>query len=386
MTSIKRIGFVTGTRADYGLLSKTIHLVQQDSRFEGLVFVCGTHFSENYGNTINELRDDGVDNIVPVEMLLSSSSMVGTAKSMGLAVLGFTDAFSYNQLDAIIILGDRYEALAAAQTAMVLGIPIVHIHGGEITEGAFDDGIRHAITKMANIHFVATSTFARRVCQLGENEDAVFVVGAPGLDNINSEQPLSKAAIFSELGLDTKRPVSLVTYHPVTRAMDVNENDIYPLIESIKENSDMNYVITYPNADGGGDEIIRQWQSISKADNIKLVPSLGTRNYLSLMKYATAVIGNSSSGIIEAPSFKISTINIGTRQRGRPRALSVIDVDMNQSAISDAIKLSCNKNYKQKLQTTVNPYGQGDAALQIIELLAQLNFADYQLKSFVDRV
>ncbi len=380
----KNVGFVTGTRAEYGLLARTIHLMQEDPRFDTCVFACGAHLSPEFGYTITELESDDIQNVVPVEMLLSSNSRVGIAKSVGIATMSFADAFSRADIDILVLLGDRYELLAAAQTAMLLNIPIAHLHGGEVTEGAFDDAIRHSITKMANIHLPATQEFANRILQLGESPESVFVVGSPGVDNIVNGPRMTKNELEASLGFALSGSIALVTYHPVTKAADDRENDIRPLIEAIQSNPKMNYVITYPNADGGGDEIIKQWQSIAHLDNIHIVPSLGFKRYLSIMELVECVIGNSSSGLIEAPSFHATTINIGTRQNGRPRSESVLDVEMEHQAISDAIALSLEPTRQKKISAAINPYGQGGTAQKIVELLSELDFERYRIKTFRD--
>ena len=380
----KKIGIVTGTRAEYGLLYRTIKILQESESVDTRVFVCGTHLSPEYGMTIDELMQDNVENIVRVEMLMSTNSRVGVAKSVGIATMSFADAFSREELDCLLVLGDRYEILAAAQTALILDVPIAHIHGGEVTEGAFDEAIRHSITKMANIHFPVAEEFARRILQLGEPSSHIFVVGSPGIDNIVNEPRMGLCELQESLGFSINPPLALVTYHPVTKASGKQENDIKPLIQSIKDNPDVLYVITYPNADGGGKDIIEQWSQISDSSNVKIVPSLGFKRYLSIMEHVAFVIGNSSSGIIEAPTFDVTTINIGSRQKGRPRAASIIDVDMEHKQINDAIK-KCQANYlKPSVTVTDNPYGQGDAAQKIASLLVELNFSDFKNKSFED--
>jgi UDP-hydrolysing UDP-N-acetyl-D-glucosamine 2-epimerase len=383
-SSLLRVGIVTGTRADYGLLSRFIKLIESDNRFISTVFVTGTHLSPEYGYTINELTEEGVNDIVPVEILLSSNSRTGIAKTVGLATISFADAFSYRDLDVVLVLGDRYEILAAAQTAMLLGIPLIHVHGGEITEGAFDDSIRHAVSKMANIHFVSTRVFANRIRQMGEIESSIFIVGALGIDNILNFKRMTKDELEDSLKLDVNKPIALVTYHTVTNTRDKSENDIAPLISSIKENPQLIYVITYPNADGDGKSIIKQWESLSGLGNVILVPSLGFKRYLSLMRYVDCVVGNSSSGIIEAPSFKIGTINIGTRQKGRPTAMSVINVNMDKVAISEAISKCCSDKFKKSLGNMVNPYGVGGAAEKMVEIISELEINSFKVKTFQD--
>ena len=381
---VKKIGVVTGTRADFGLLSRVILLMQNHPYFDLTVFVTGTHLSADYGYTINEIRDMKIQNIVSVESLVSSVSRVGLVKSVGLATIGFADAFSQNSLDAIVVLGDRFEILAASQTAMLLGIPLIHIHGGEITEGAFDDSIRHAITKMANLHFVATTEFANRVMQMGEPRNSVFVVGATGVDNILHTQGMPKSQLEADLGISLDSSAALVTYHAVTNADDIEENNILPLVEAIKDIPDITYIITYPNADGYGDEIVEYWKTLSALENVILVPSLGFKRYLSLMKYVDCVIGNSSSGILEAPSFKVATVNIGTRQKGRPCAESVINVSMNKNAICEAINKCRTEVFKKSLEKVVSPYGEGGASEEILKVISEQDLRSFKAKKFMD--
>lgn len=380
----KSIGIVTGTRAEYGLLSRLIKALQSDDRFSTTVFACGAHLSPEHGYTLSEIENDGVENIVPLEMLMSSASKVGVVKSVGMATIGFADAFTHQLLDAVVVLGDRYEILAASQAAMLLGIPLIHIHGGEVTEGAFDDAIRHSISKMANIHFPATEEFANRLKQLGEQDSSIFVVGSPGVDNILNGSRIDKAELESSLGFKCEGRLCLVTYHPVTRAKDTAENDISPLVQSIENNSDFTYIITYPNADGGGENIIAKWQSIAHLDNVHIVPSLGFKRYLSVMQYVDCVIGNSSSGIIETPSFNVSTINIGTRQNGRPRAESIMDISMDKVQISKMLKAVKESKDRGKSLDVVNPYGNGGAVDKMVDILASIDFNDFLIKSFSD--
>jgi UDP-hydrolysing UDP-N-acetyl-D-glucosamine 2-epimerase len=382
---LKKIGIVTGTRADFGLLYRTISLLQNDNRFETNVFACGTHLSPEYGMTISELESKGVSNIIPVEMLLSTSSGVGIAKSVGLATISFADAFSYANLDCLLILGDRYEILAAAQTAMFLNIPIAHIHGGEVTEGAFDDCIRHSLTKMANIHFPVAEQFANRIKQLGEEDNSIYVVGSPGVDNIMNEPRLTLPELEESLGFSFDKRCALVTYHPVTKAKNEGENDITNLVNAIKAKPELDYIITYPNADGCGKKIIEQWKKIENLNNVHIVPSLGFLRYLSVMEHVDCVIGNSSSGIIEAPSYKVGTINIGSRQAGRPRSELILDVDMDEEAIKQAITVCCSADFKTKAVDIANPYGEGDTANRIVSTLASLDLASFSFKKFIDR-
>ena len=382
---MRKIGIVTGTRADFGLLSRSILLLQQHSDIETVVFACGTHLSPEYGLTLNELEDNGIKNIVPIEMLLSSTTRVGIAKSTGLATISFADAFNYQQLDCLLILGDRFEIFAAAQAALFLGIPIAHIHGGEITEGAFDEALRHSISKMASIHFPATDAFAKRLMQLGEQPSQIFVTGAPGIDNILNTSNFDTADLTSVLKFkDQNAPLFLVTYHPVTNGL-LRENDITPLLSVIKERQDINFLVTYPNADGDGAKMISQWLELTNMDNVSICPSLGFKRYLAVMKQAACVMGNSSSGLIEAPSFKIPIINIGTRQQGRPKSCSVIDTKMDRYALINAIKKALNSEFISQCKRTENPYGKGNASENIVKVLTEIDLGGCQLKPFYDR-
>lgn len=382
MIKMRKIGIVTGTRADFGLLSRTILLLQKKQYIETVVFACGMHLSPEYGLTINELKESGVENIIPIEMLLSSSTRVGIAKSTGLATISFADAFDYHNLDCLLVLGDRFEIFAAAQAALFLGIPIAHIHGGEVTEGAFDEALRHSISKMASIHFPATDSFAKRLMQLGEQPSQIFVTGAPGIDNIvhaskANDIDLKDVVTFKNL----EAPLFLVTYHPVTRGGE-KENDITPLLNIIQQRDDINFLVTYPNADGEGALMIKQWFELANLNNVTLYPSLGFKRYLAVMKQAACVLGNSSSGLIEAPSFKIPTINIGTRQKGRPKSCSVIDTSMNDTALKDAIDKALDTDFIFQCAQTVNPYGEGNASEKIVRILSEARFDSLRPKQF----
>lgn len=380
---MRKIGFVTGTRADFGLLYQTIKKLQRDKDVEVVVYACGTHLSPEYGLTINEIRALGIKNIVSVEMLLSSSTRVGVVKSMGLALISLSEKFSADALDCLVILGDRFEALAAAQTAMILDIPIAHIHGGEITEGAFDDAIRHSITKMAAIHFTAAEQFSKRVIQLGEDPNQVHVVGAPGIDNIMNERRMSLSELESSLNCRLNKPTCLVTYHPVTKG-DCTENDITPLAAAIEKLSDYQFIITYPNADGGGDVIIEQWQTLKHLPNVHLINSLGFIRYLSIMEHVFAVVGNSSSGIIEAPAMGVPTVNIGSRQHGRPQSISTLNVEMDTVDLSKAIVRSFELKENPPSGFYDSPYRSGNVSDKIVQVLKTSEFSDLKIKTFRD--
>jgi len=371
---MKKIAVFTGTRAEYGLLYWLIKDIKSDCDLELQLLVSGTHLSPEFGNTYSQIEQDGFTIDEKIEILLSSDTAVGVAKSMGLGVLGFTDALSRLQPDALVILGDRFEALAAAQTAMILRIPVVHLHGGEITEGAYDDAIRHAITKLSYIHCTSTDESRNRVIQLGETPARVKNVGAIGLDHLSRSHFMSVAKLSKSLSFSLTKPYLLVTYHPVTLADEEPVISFQALLDSLDEFPEYQIILTYPNADDGGRSIIPLLESYAKINpnRVLAIPSLGQIRYLSAVKHSAAVIGNSSSGIIEVPSFDVATINIGLRQKGRLSAKSVIHCKPNKKDIEDAIDIGINKAYKINDEVIFNPYGQGDASGQIITLLKEL--------------
>ncbi|MDC0410295.1 UDP-N-acetylglucosamine 2-epimerase [Gammaproteobacteria bacterium] len=372
----KKIAVFTGTRAEYGLLYWLMKDIQSDSELRLQLLVSGMHLSPEFGETYHQIEKDGFVINEKVEMLLSSNSAVGTAKSIGVGVLGFADALNRMAPDAIVILGDRFEALAAAQTAMIMRIPILHIHGGEITKGAFDDAIRHAITKLSYLHGTSTEVYRQRVIQLGESPDRVKNVGAIGLDHIARTKLMSMDEVGISLQFELHKPYFLVTYHPVTLGDEPPEQSFQILLKALDEYSEYQVIITYPNADNGGREIISLIEAYAKnqPDRVLAVPSLGYKRYLSIVKNAKAVIGNSSSGIIEVPAFDVPTVNIGLRQTGRLAAKSVIHCKVQKSEIVDAIKFAVLGSYKENDEIIENPYGSGDASSQLVEMLKNLKF------------
>lgn len=381
---MKKITVFTGTRAEYGLLYWLLKDVQSDTELELQLLVTGTHLSPEFGNTFEQIEKDGFNINEKIEMLLSSDNPVGVAKGLGLGVIGFTDALTRLKPDVLVLLGDRFEALAVAQTAMILGIPVVHLHGGEITEGAYDDAFRHAITKFSSLHCTSTEEYRQRVIQLGESPERVINVGAVGLDHIERTKLLSLSELSDSLDFELNKPYFLVTYHPVTLAEEDPVYSFNELLDSIDDFQDHQIIITYPNADNGGRKIIPLLEKYSAANSSRIlaIPSLGQLRYLSAVKYASAVIGNSSSGIIEVPSFNVPTVNIGERQKGRLCATSVFHCNSNKSDITNAINQVINEPFKEQVAKTINPYGQGDASGQIISFIKTMKFE--KVKSFYD--
>ena len=367
MTSLRRICVVTGARADYGLLYWLMKEIADDAELQLQVVATGMHLSPEFGLTYRKIEEDGFTIDAKVEMLLSSDSTVGIAKSMGLGVIGFADALDRLKPDILVLLGDRFEILAAAQAALISRIPIGHIHGGETSEGAFDEGIRHAISKMAQWHFVAAESYRKRVVQLGESPDRVFNYGAPGLDHLSRLTWLERQSLEMSLQIQLSTPLFLVTYHPVTLDITDPKGPMTELLTALEAFPEATVIFTYPNADTGGrvlidciDRFVAQHEKRSRA-----FVSLGQQRYLSLMREADVVIGNSSSGLIEAPALKKATVNIGNRQKGRLKASSVIDVLENSQDITSAIRLATSKDFRENLFDTVSLYGLGNVSQKI---------------------
>lgn len=372
---LKKIAVFTGTRAEYGLLYWLLKDLQADTSLQLQLLVSGTHLSPEFGCTYTQIENDGFKIDEKIEILLSSDSSVGVAKSMGLGVLGFADALDRMKPDALVILGDRFEALAAAQTAMILKVPIIHLHGGEITEGAYDDAIRHAITKLSYLHGTSTEEYRQRVIQLGEAPDRVTNVGAIGLDHLERSKMLSVDEIAGSLNFSLSRPYFLVTYHPVTLAEEDPQRSFQALLDSLDTFPEHQVIITYPNADDGGRKIIPMLEAYASQNpnRVLAIKSLGQQRYLSSVKHADAVIGNSSSGIIEVPSFDVPTVDIGMRQKGRLTARSVLHCDANKDSICKAINNAILRTYKTDNEKIVNPYGAGDASTKVINMIKSLD-------------
>ena len=373
---IQKVAVFTGTRAEYGLLFWLLKDIQSDPDFTLQLLVSGMHLSPEFGETYQQIEKDGFKIDEKIEILLSSDSAVGTAKSMGLGVLGFSDSLARLQPDVLVILGDRFEALAAAQTAMILRIPIVHLHGGEITEGAYDDAIRHAITKLSYLHGTSTDEYRQRVIQLGEAPERVRNVGAIGLDHLKRADFMSLGELGESLNFSLTKPFFLVTYHPVTLGNEAPEVAFQALLDALNCFPEHQVILTYPNADDGGRRIIPMLEAYaaSQPDRVLAIPSLGQVRYLSAVKYAAAVIGNSSSGIIEVPAFDVPTVNIGSRQKGRLAAKSVLHCEANRADIERAIRSANEREYKEAAEEIENPYGQGNTSEKVIEMIKTLDF------------
>lgn len=383
---MRKIAVVTGTRSEYGLLYWIIHEIKNDPELELQLIVTGMHLSPEFGLTINQIENNGFPVCKKVEILLSSDTAVGISKSMGLAMISFADVFAELQPDIVLIVGDRFEIFSVAATAMMARIPIAHCHGGEITEGAIDESIRHANTKMSHIHFVSTNEYRKRVIQLGENPACVFNVGALGIENINRIQLLDKDAFQSSINFELGDFSALVTFHPATLDKDSAENQFKILLSALKEFPELKLIITKANADADGriiNQMIDEFVSIYPERSCAFV-SLGQLRYLSALKHVNMVIGNSSSGILEAPSFHIPTINIGERQRGRIMADSVIQCSNEKEAICNSIKKASDKEFLSFCKNVVNPYDNGNASEKILHVLKNMSLDDIGKKKFFD--
>jgi GDP/UDP-N,N'-diacetylbacillosamine 2-epimerase (hydrolysing) len=382
--TMRKICIVTGTRAEYGLLKGVIRGVEQSSLLELQLIVTGAHLSPDFGLTYREIESDGFRIDTRVEMLLRSDSARGIAKSMSLCLAGTAEAFAELQPDLVVLLGDRYEMLSAASAALISRVPIAHIHGGEASEGAFDEAIRHAITKMSHLHFVAAEEYRRRVVQLGENTERVFLVGGLGVDAIAQLKLLSRAELEESLGFRFGERNLLVTFHPVTLDPLSTRRQMQELLSALDDLTGTNVIFTMPNADNDGRVIMEMVNGFVQVHRhtARAYPSLGQLRYLSCLQFVNAVVGNSSSGLTEAPTFKVATINIGSRQAGRLRADSVIDCEPTRGGIATALARAQTPEFMDRLKRTVNPYGSGGASEAIVRVLEQYPLAGVLQKRF----
>lgn len=367
----------TSNRAEYGLLSPIIKKMRLQPDLDVRVVASGAHLSPEFGLTYQEIEQDGIAIDEKIEILLSADTPAAISKSMGLAMIGLSAYLARTKPDFFILLGDRYEAFAAAGAAMVHKIPIIHLYGGEITEGAIDDNIRHAITKLSYLHFTSTEEYRSRVIQLGEDPKRVFCVGAIGIENILHAPLLSKSELEESIRFKLDRPYALVTFHPVTLETQNSEKQVNELLAACDSCRNLRFIFTKANPDTDG-RIINQLidDYVEKHDHAVAYVSLGMSRYLSTLKYAAMIIGNSSSGIIEAPSFKIPTINIGDRQKGRIQAESVINCQPNRQDIQKAIVQALDKDFSQKTKKVKNPYGDGNTSGKIIKILYEFALAE----------
>ena len=386
-TTPRKICVVTGTRAEYGLLRWVMHGIQDSEILDLQLIVTGMHLSPEFGLTVQEIEADGFRIDRKVEMLLSSDTPVGITKSMGLAMIGFADALAELQPNLLLVLGDRFETFAAASAALIARIPIVHCHGGELTEGAFDDALRHSITKMAHLHFVAAEEYRQRVIQMGEHPDRVFTVGGLGVDAIKRTNLLSREELEASLDFKLGPRNLLITFHPVTLEHNTSAHQMGELLAALDELEEIHLIFTMPNADTDGRVLIRMVEEFcATRPHAKAYTSLGQLRYFSCIQYCDGVVGNSSSGLAEVPSFKKGTVNIGDRQRGRIRGTSVVDCNPEAASILSAIYQIIDPCFRSSLQSCSSLYEGGDSAGKIIKILERSNQKDFVQKTFFSGV
>lgn len=382
----RKICVVTGTRAEYGLLYWLMKEIEADDALELQVIATGAHLSQEFGLTYRTIEQDGFHINEKVEMLLSSDTPVGITKSMGVELIGFADALDRLKPDIMVLLGDRYELLVAAEAALVANIPIAHIHGGEITEGAIDDSIRHCITKLSHIHFASNLEHCRRILQLGENPRNVHEVGVVGIDNIVRMKFLSLVELEKELDFSLGDKYFLVTYHPVTVLGYQKQEALQSLLEALDAFPEYQVLITKSNSDAGGREINQLIDNYAASNKNRVCAqmSLGQKKYLSAMKYASVVVGNSSSGLMEAPVLKKATVNIGERQRLRYREHSVIDCIESMDAIVSAIQKALSLDFQERLENLIIPHADGQIAIRMKNILRNISLDGLFSKHFMD--
>ena len=377
----RKICVVTGSRADYGLLYWLMKDIQAGSLFELQLVVTGMHLSPEFGMTVNIIEQDGFEITRRVETLMSSDSAVGVTKSVGLGVINFADVFEELRPDLVLVLGDRFEIFAAAQAVLFAKLPIAHIGGGDVTEGAYDEAMRHSISKMAHLHFVTNDVAAKRLEMMGENPEYIFNVGSPGLDHIHRSQLPNRKILEKELDFKFRKVNFLITFHPVTLDTNSSRKQFESLLQALDQyNSDVGLIFTLPNADTDGRDLIRLVEDyVGRKDNARSYTSLGQMRYLGAMAIADVVIGNSSSGLYEAPSFQTPTVNIGLRQQGRLKAASIFDCSPSSDDILKAITKAMNFGSRK----VENPYQKGDCAELIMKELNGINdFTSLTMKRF----
>lgn len=381
----KKLCVITGGRADYDLLKPVMEGIKVDPDLSLQLIVTGTHLSPEFGLTYKSIEEDGFNIDWKLEILLSSDTSYGTAKSLGLGLIGFAEAINKLSPNLIIVLGDRYEIFAAVSAALILKIPVAHIHGGEVTLRSFDDSLRHSISKMSHLHFVSTALYSKRVIQLGENPKNVFCVGSLGVENSKLLKLLSKKEVEKLLNFKFNQKNLLVTFHPSTLNDGSNVSDIKELLFSLSLLKNTNLIFTLPNSDPESRMIIEEINKFcNKNSNSRVYASLGQLLYFSCLKYVDAVIGNSSSAIIEVPSFQKASINIGGRQLGRAQASSIVNCLSKRASITASIDLIYSKEFQSKLKNVKNPYDNGHTSKLILQIIKKQSLTDLINKSFYD--
>ena len=381
----RKICVITGSRAEYGLLRWVMQEIKESEKLELQLIACGMHLPEAFGSTLTEIENDGFKVNYKVDILDSIDSSLGVTSAISRGLVGFAEAFESLKPEVIVVLGDRFEIFSAVTAALIAKIPVAHIHGGEITIGAFDDALRHCITKMSHLHFVATQEYKNRVVQLGENPKTVFVVGGLGIENINKLTLLSKPELEKALNLKFENKSLLVTFHPVTLDKITPLEQVNELLVALDELKDTTLIFTSPNADPGGSKIRKQIVGfVDKKSNAHFFASLGQLKYLSCLAHVNGVVGNSSSGILEAPGLKKGTINIGDRQKGRTQSTSIINCLPNKESILEALETLFSDEFQKSLSSTINPYGVGNSSKEVVEVLNSISLEGIIKKEFYD--
>lgn len=388
--SSARIAVLTTTRADYGLLYWVLRAIMDDADLDLLLYATGGHLSPALGHTVDAIEADGIPVHRRIEILLAADTPTAVSKAMALALTGFGDALAEDRPDGLVLLGDRFEIVPVALACVVHGIPVAHVHGGETTEGALDEYFRHAVTKLATLHFPATEAYRQRILQLGEAPERTFAYGAPGLDHLHHTELPSRAALQDALALPLDRPTALVTYHPVTAEPGEAGVQIEALLAALLAETPLQAVFTQPNADAEGRAIQQRIERFCRdePERFRFVANLGTPRYLGCLRHLDLLVGNSSSGLVEAPSFRMPVVNVGTRQRGRVRAANVIDVANDEPAIRQGVRTALAPSFRERLRGMTNPYdpvGDGRVSERIVrELKRFVREGVPRRKAFVD--
>lgn len=368
---------MTATRAEYGMLKNVIDRIEKSAELELCLLVTGTHLVPEYGMTVGEIEQDGYPVAEKIDVLLASDTPVSVSKTMGMTMISFAEAFERHMPDCLVVLGDRYEILAVCSAAMNVGIPIVHISGGETTQGAIDESIRHCITKMSYLHFAACEAYRQRIIQLGEEPDRVYNFGDVGIESVRLVPVMSKQELEQSIDFLLDKPYMSVTFHPVTLEVQEAERQMQELLEALEDFNDMKFIFTKANADAGGRKINRMIDSfVADHDNCVAYASLGIKRYVNLLRFSEGMIGNSSSGIREAPTIGIPTINIGNRQKGRLQADSILNCVPEKKEIIKAVRESQKQSFKERARNTVNPYGDGNASERIVQTITEYLYQD----------
>lgn len=374
---LKKAAVVTATRAEYGILKNVIDRIERSEELELCLLVTGTHLVSEYGRTVEEIEQDGYPIAEKIEVLMASDTPESVSKTMGLTMMSFAEAFERQKPDCLIVLGDRYEILAVCCAAMNARIPIVHISGGETTQGAIDESIRHCITKMSYLHFAACETYRQRIIQLGEEPDRVFNFGDVGIEAVRLVPVMTRQELERSIDFVLDKPYMSVTFHPVTLEVQEAEHQMQELLWALEAFEDMKFVITKANADAGGRRINKMIDSfVAEHDNCAAYASLGIKRYVNLLRCSEGIIGNSSSGIIEAPAIGIPTVNIGNRQKGRLQADSIINCTPKKDEIVRALRESQTQEFRERARQTVNPYGDGNASERIVQTITEYLYQD----------